>query len=857
MNQQDNQTDQLSIILENALNPVDNIRKQAENQITKLLDENFEQFLIELSKKIATESEKKEVRQISSTIIKNMIGNINYAERWIKLNEEIKKAIKDNILSTLASKNIDIRKAAALSLAGICKIEIPKGTWLNIFDVLSNTSQNDNLYIQLSSLTTLEYIYEELHKGDIPNEIVAKLLNTYYSLLIKENSDPQLSSATLKSIDKFLPFISDFINEPNSKIKFYGLIEKYILNPNEKIRHDALMIFYDISKLYYDSLEDYIDKIFNFTKQIIEADIEENKLLCISIWILIGNEENYRQNEINYIKKQSYCFLEKYYLPLSQICLKYIVTDNYENENYSLSKACSDLIYFMSKTCQFKFMEEMINYIGQNINSTIEKIKYSALNIFRSILGTIHKKKFYPIVKDSLGLISDILLKNYPPHFQKLSAIILKGITKEFAKELINDDNNIFDKIIQLSLNLFEISTKEVIYHIIICLNNLCKNIQWAEKDQTNILSNNIERIYNPLIKLCSNIDNYNKEVNIPFVGFNLLSTLGERSALDIRDKMINLFTILVKMFNDTLDIQKIYDINIRNNYQEYLAICLTGFLITGKGDKQIASNLLNSIIDSFKLRNDLYDEAMTLIGAIALFTQESFNGAMDLISPFLIKGLRSIDSPSLCKSSIYCLSDIINGLGRNNKYINDYLPLIMNILSNDQVDRKLKPQCFNIISDLYLNCPNEAFKSFSNIMKIMGEAMQATQIQFDENSEKENISHFIDLREHIIETLTCIFSAVKDIDKTKEFIPYVKFIVNYIQIIAEDFANSINILRDGLFLLVDFCDCYKADILAIIKIEIIKNMINKIERDENESENEGTITGIEWAKSVFNEIIK
>ena len=33
--------------------------------------------------------------------------------------------------------------------------------------------------------------------------------------------------------------------------------------------------------------------------------------------------------------------------------------------------------------------------------------------------------------------------------------------------------------------------------------------------------------------------------------------------------------------------------------------------------------------------------------------------------------------------------------------------------------------------------------------------------------------------------------------------------------------------------------------------------MINKIERDENESENEGTITGIEWAKSVFNEIIK
>ena len=203
MNQQQPQTDQLSLILENITNPSDPIRKQAENEITRFSDENLGLFFIELSKKISTETEKKTVRQVCSAVIKRILEQPKYAEIWFKLSEDIKQTIKNNILSTLASEMIDIRKAAALALAGICKIEIPMKQYLNIFDILSNTSQNENLYIQLSSLTALEYIYEEIKKSNIPNETVAKLLNTYYSLLTMENADPQLSLATLNSVDKF------------------------------------------------------------------------------------------------------------------------------------------------------------------------------------------------------------------------------------------------------------------------------------------------------------------------------------------------------------------------------------------------------------------------------------------------------------------------------------------------------------------------------------------------------------------------------------------------------------------------------------------------------------------------------
>ena len=223
--QQNYQIDELSIYLENVLNPDANIRKQAENKINYICEQNFGQFLIELSKKISTEQEKKVVRQMSATLIKNMLNKPEYSSQWFKLSEEIKTIIKNNILSTLASSDIDIRKAAALTIAGICKVEIPQKQWLNIFTVLSTTSQNDDINIQLSSLTCLEYIFEEIKQSDLPLDTVANLLNTFYSILSKPDKNEELYFYSLKAILKFIPFIKEFINEKSSQIKFYDLIE--------------------------------------------------------------------------------------------------------------------------------------------------------------------------------------------------------------------------------------------------------------------------------------------------------------------------------------------------------------------------------------------------------------------------------------------------------------------------------------------------------------------------------------------------------------------------------------------------------------------------------------------------------
>ena len=858
MEQQSYQEEQLSLFLENALNPDINIRKQAEDKINSICQQNFGAFLLELSKKISTEQEKKKVRQLSAVLIKNMLNREEYSPQWFNLNEEIKSVVKNNILSTLASNDIDIRKSAALTVAGICKLEIPAKQWLNIFDTLSSTSQNQDINIQLSSLTCLEYIFEEIKQSDLPLEISAKLLNTFYSLLNNDKIGDDLAFYSLKAILKFLPFIKEFLKQTEQKDKFYDLINKYVRHKEQNVREVSLKIFIELARLYYDTFENYIEKIYDFSDPIINNDVENNKILCMEIWATLGNEEDYRMNVINQVQKQSLCFVQKYNEQLSKLCLKFIVTEDYYNDEYNVSFESYYLLSIMSRTCKNDFLKNMINYIASQMNQNqSEKLKYAGLNVFRAIIYTIHKQELYPVVKDSLGMVSQILIENsYPPHFKKLCAFILKAITKNFGEELVSD-TIFFNKMIQLFVGLFNNSTKEVLYHLLMALNSLCKSVVWNETDQTNVLSKHMPNLCDKLLPICSNPNLYDKDHNIILITFYLLGTLGERSALDVKDYMTNYFKILTDMFEKTLKVETFPNIELAYNYQEYLTSALSGFLITGKATSFCAENLLKNIIETFKMRKSLYEEGISLIGAICNFIKSSFDKAMDLISPYIIQGLKSTNSFSICKASILCLSDIVLGLGTHNKYIGDFLPLIMNILSDNNIDRDLKSYCFNIISDLFISCQQEIFKYFDNIMNIIKGAMEATKESLSIDTETDTINHFIDLREHILETVSCIFSAIKDISKTKEFIPFVNGIIQYINLVSNDsLCCSFSILTQGLFLIADFCTVYQSDLVPLLNRGHIKNMINKIESDKNIYKDPKFITGLNWAKNNLNIVL-
>ena len=234
------QPDELTKILFCAMQAEDNIRKPAEEEIQKLTNNNFNLFLFELSKRQADEKIMKSIRQLCATLIKNIIKNNQ--EKWLNLDNNSKEQIKNNILSTLISPDIDIKKAAGLCIAGICKIELPNNQWTNVFDNLINAAQNNNKDIRITALITLGYIYEEIPLNVINNDTIAKLVNMYYNTLSQiyekeNNNDIVLIKNCLKSIKKFVPFLENIISNDSSRLVFFNMIKTYMLHSNENGRN--------------------------------------------------------------------------------------------------------------------------------------------------------------------------------------------------------------------------------------------------------------------------------------------------------------------------------------------------------------------------------------------------------------------------------------------------------------------------------------------------------------------------------------------------------------------------------------------------------------------------------------------
>ena len=855
-----NAPDALSQLLLASMDPNQIIRTNAQQEINNLTNNNLSQCLLELSKKQASENEPNNIRQLCATLIKNIIRNSENA--WLNLDQNLRNEIKNNILSTLISKDINIKKAAGLCISGICKVELSKGLWNEIFDILINASQNNDIEIKITSLITLEYIFEDVSINYIQKDTILKLMNNYYSLLSeKDNNDKNnvyLIQTCLKSINKFVPFIEVIISDDNSKLIFFNMIKTYMLHHDENIRIQSMTIFSNLVSNYYKYFDSFMGTLIDSIVQILDKDTEKTKKSCIDILLSIGEFEIYLTNS-TYEICPNFSFLDKYKDKISPFLLKYIKTDKFDSEELTLSQFCTMLINIMCQCCKFKFTEDMLTYYKDNIESNDPIIKLSALNVFKAILDTNEKQQIFHVVKSALPMLSTILLEKQTFFkVRKLIASIMKSITKNFGF-LIVKNNDLFSKFMQLFLNLLSDPSKEIIISILNALNELIKHIPTNEYMPSNPLSNYSESYFKILLSLSQNIELYDFNYNVPKNALFTLGTYGQHVANDVKIISSNVFKTLVEMFNKTLDSKAFNNDQMRLNYQEYICMSLYYFLMNKKCMDKDVRKLFDYVIKSFEQRQEIYEEGISLIGAISSVLQRGFITEMNIFNKYLLHGLNQINSLDICKSSLVTLSEIIASCENDfNIYVGEYLKLILNILSNNTIASDLKPHCLQIISDLFLHCRQEIFKYFDEVMKMIGGAIQACQMNYGTEMDTiDFINYLMKLKEGLLETLSCIFSAVEEEQKTTEFVPYAKDIVNFINIILrEEGQLNMEIIKLCIGIIADFCMIYGSNIKPILNGNLLKDSIEKFKKSEENMGNEQMRQYISWAQKCISDVL-
>ena len=148
--------------------------------------------------------------------------------------------------------------------------------------------------------------------------------------------------------------------------------------------------------------------------------------------------------------------------------------------------------------------------------------------------------------------------------------------------------------------------------------------------------------------------------------------------------------------------------------------------------------------------------------------------------------------------------------------------------------------------------------------MQIIGSGIQALQIKLNCKIDEETQIYFNELRDHLLETLSCVFCVIQEINKNNEFLPYVKPIINFINYICDDInIISTNVNKSCLKLIINFCHCYGNIIKPFINFKLVKMLITKLEEKQNENLHKNNDKNnkedyqenkkfIEWAKKKF-----
>jgi hypothetical protein len=206
---------EISSLLSDALSTNDMLRKQAEANIEIITAQDYGGFLHECAKELANESASKGTRQMAATLIKNLIViSPNHLGKWATLSVDVKSQIKATVLSTLASGDRDVRKAAALAVAGkfvfkylgICKLDIPNREWPEIVGILCGTCLHENRNFKLSSIITLNYISQEIQPKDLTEEEICNVLQSLY-LLLNQDGDDEILENSIKAILDYIPYL--------------------------------------------------------------------------------------------------------------------------------------------------------------------------------------------------------------------------------------------------------------------------------------------------------------------------------------------------------------------------------------------------------------------------------------------------------------------------------------------------------------------------------------------------------------------------------------------------------------------------------------------------------------------------
>ncbi|CAG8954291.1 hypothetical protein HYFRA_00005912 [Hymenoscyphus fraxineus] len=811
-------------VLLNTFSPDATIRNAAEESLTNAAQSNFSGYLVTLVQELANEEAQGPVRAAAGIALKNAFTAREFARlrelsaKWIQLDPETKKRVKELTLQTLASNTAQAGQAAAQVVASIAAIELPQDQWPELMPTLVRNVGEGGDHLKQASLTTLGFICES------PDEHLRMSLIQHSNAILtavvqgarKEEPNPEVRLAAIYALGDSLEFVDSNFKNEGERNYIMQVICEATQAPDSRIQQGAFGCLNRIMSLYYDLMKFYMEKaLFGLTIMGMKSDEEDVAKLAVEFWSTVCEEEIAIEDDNAQFERpeqirRHYEFAKAANSEVVPTLLALLTKQDEDaaDDEYNISRAAYQCLQLYAQCTGAKVVPPVLAFVEANLRVEDWHCRDAAVSAFGAIMEGPDEQTIEPIVKQALPVIIS-MMDDKNIHVKDSTAYALGRIT-EACSEAIDPETHLP----KLIASLFEglASSPKMAGSCCWALMNLAERFSGDIGCQENALTPHFNESISRLLQVTERADADNQ---LRTAAYEVLNTFVQNAANDSLGAVASLSEVILKRVEETIPLQsQVVSVEDKITLEEIqTSLCTVLLAIIQRLEKEIGPQsdrimaVLLNMLATAGPKSSVPDAIFATVSGLANSLEDAFAPYMEAFAPFLYNALNNQEEPALCSMAIGLVSDITRSMGPLcQPYCDSFMNSLLNNLRSTALANQFKPailQCFGDIAGAIGG-------HFETYLSVVAQVLQqAAGVQATPEGSYEMFDYVISLREGIMDAWGGIIGAMKAGEKTALLSTYVESIFTLLNVVYLDQNKSDALLRSAMGVIGDLADAF------------------------------------------------
>ena len=766
-------------------------------------------------------------RHNTGLILKNALDSRDVAKkeqqakRWLSLDSGSRTLTKHALLAGLGAAELDIGHTAALVVAKLAAIEIPKNLWPELIPGLLEGAAAKSVAgadpaaagRRQSSIELLGYICEELalfEEDYLNEEMVNAILTGVVTAMNPEEASMDLRCVATKALTNALEFSANNFKREAERDYIMQMLCHGTTAADPRVREASWECLVRVAENFYECLPTYISAIFALTEKAMNDEVEGVMMQSLEFWSTVADEElEISFNVMDGKADSSHHFIETALDQLVPLLLAQLTKQEEiaDEGTWNGALAAGAALSLAATVAKDRIVPIVMPYVQGNIQKkgSVEdwRFREAATFAFGCILDGPQPEALGDLARAGLEFMLNALTDENP--LVKNTTAWCLGRIFEFVHGQLHppliDEGEQLERVVQTLLHSLgdELYIAEKVCYAISKLAS-----GYANSDRSP-MTKWFQLVVGKLLETSSRGASEVGQSNIQIQAFAAINEVVSASTADASPIIVQLTGVMTQNIASMVQVAPTSQEAAEQQLETLNLLCgVTSAIITklyeaGARDVQSfdADSVMQALLAVFACREGYVpEEAMLAVGALTYVTGKDFGRYMQAFYPFLEQGLQQTREWQTCNITLGILSDICRALEEGfAPYCDRIMHILIRSLDDPEVPKAVKPSILGSFGDI-------AIAIEDNFVKYVGAAAPPLQAAAEMSihmaksvapDDEDEIDYVNSLRQNILDAWSGMYNGLSKQAVNQHLKPFTESIIFYIQTIAEDKTHEDN----------------------------------------------------------------